>query len=84
MNPDVAITIILVGEVALLGIASGIATWRAARPLKDSESTEKWNRVLAADNRLRDREAAIRPSANQWSGGGDAIRSPDRLKWTDR
>jgi hypothetical protein len=84
MNPDVAITIILGVEVALVGIAGGIVTWRAARPLKDSASTEKWNRVVAADNRPRDREAATRPSANQWSAGGDAIRSPDRLKWTDR
>ena len=31
MNPDVAITIILGGEVALVGIAGGIVTWCAVR-----------------------------------------------------
>jgi hypothetical protein len=48
MNPDVAITIILGGEVALVGIAGGIVTWRAARLLKDFENAEKLKRASRA------------------------------------
>ena len=57
MSPDLAITIILGGEVALIGVAGGFLAWRAARLSKDPESFEKLKHVLVADNRLRDREA---------------------------
>jgi hypothetical protein len=63
MNPDVAITIILGGEVALLGIAGGIMMWRAARTFKDFERTERLNRVLASRVQpSADREPQPRPS----------------------
>jgi hypothetical protein len=62
MNPDVAITIILGGEVALLGIAGGIVTWYAARLSNDPASAEKLNRVLAADDRPRIAKPQPRPS----------------------
>jgi hypothetical protein len=63
MNPDVAITIILGGEVALVGIAGGIVTWHAARSFKDFERAEKLNRVVASRPRpSADREPQPRPS----------------------
>ena len=83
MNPDVAITFILGGEVALLGIAGGIATWYAARPSKDSASAETLNRVLAADDLPR--IARPQPRSIYSSGAArDAICSPGRLKWIER
>jgi hypothetical protein len=72
MNPDVAITIILGGEVALVGIAGGILTWHAARLLKDFKSAEKLNRTEPRASRGRppaDYEAATSTSSSSLGGG---------------
>lgn len=61
MNPDVAITIIFGGWVAVVGIAVGFLTWRAARLSKDPEGVEKLKRVFTTDHRLRDRAAEPLP-----------------------
>jgi hypothetical protein len=77
MSPDLAITIILGGEAAVIGVTGGILAWHAARLTKDPESFEKLKRVLAADNRARDHEAE--PDPKSINGRRAGTRSAARI-----
>ena len=51
MSPDLTITILLGGEVAVIGVVGGFLFWHAARLSKDPKSLEELNRVRVEDNR---------------------------------
>jgi len=51
MSPDLAITIMLGGEVAVIGVVGSILVWHADRLSKDPKSLEELKRVRVEDSR---------------------------------